>query len=142
MNGLGFSTARHILGMSQLEMATLLGVSERTLRRWEKDTQPISRGVEIEVLCLMRDVDGEVSGALRDGAAWMRHLEGRWNALIPATDEARRAAGWQADTDAWPLSMLRAIAGRVKWRQVLVVDIVKVWPPIPPSVIQAHPSGD
>lgn len=98
---------RHTLGLTGGDLAALLGVTDRTVRRWEAGTVPIPEGVRrdvehlegvasghvtavIDVLPTVGTSAGEVSlGIPRDGvhgglpASWWRAVAGRVAAEVP-----------------------------------------------------------
>ena len=98
---------RHTLGLTGGDLAALLGVTDRTVRRWEAGTVPIPEGVRrdvehlegvasghvtavIDALTTVGTSAGEVSlGIPRDGvhgglpASWWRAVAGRVAAEVP-----------------------------------------------------------
>ena len=88
-------------GLSLADTAHILGVNERTVRRWESGTSPIPAGVAAEVLAINETID---QVAERIAAEW-RDADGLWSVDTSALP------GWAADTipAVWHAGAARAV---------------------------------
>lgn len=94
-------TIRTSHGLSLADAAHILGVNERTVRRWESGTSPIPAGVAAEVLAINETID---QVAERIAAEW-RDADGLWSVDTSAL------TGWAADTipAVWHSGAARAV---------------------------------
>lgn len=95
MTGTELHTIRTSHGLSLVDTAHILGVNERTARRWEAGTSPIPAGVAAEVLTIDETIDRIAD---RIAAEW-RDADGLWSVDIsdpPAWAAAVDPAVWNA----------------------------------------------
>lgn len=90
MQGVEFRALREWMGVDQEWMARELGVSESTVRKWERGQHPVPAGVAAEVSGLAALTDGAVRGdvgAPPSGQGWPE----RWRRHV-AVRQARESA--------------------------------------------------
>lgn len=90
--------AREDLGLTAEWLADRLGVTLRTIRRWEHGHSPIPEGVADEMTALTEAADVQVDG---------------WVVELLDVPEPVLAIPREGERDGWPASWWRALAARI-----------------------------
>jgi transcriptional regulator with XRE-family HTH domain len=104
MNGEEFRAWRQRLGLTQLQAASRLGVTQRTIAAWEGDTTPISRQTELAIWAVERrigleqELDMLQSGHMRTGEK--RKRGGAWVDIDTTSESMERVRAHIAQLDA------------------------------------------
>jgi transcriptional regulator with XRE-family HTH domain len=104
MNGQEFRAWRQRLGLTQLQSASRLGVTQRAIAGWEGDTTPISRQTELAIWAVEQRIELErrleqlESGRMTTGEK--RKRDGAWVDVDTTSESIKRVRAQIAQLDA------------------------------------------
>ena len=105
----GFASTRHMLGLSGAQLAEILGVADRTIRRWEAGQDRIPAGVAMTMCRLQVEAARDVRAIVRQAHESMDSAIYR---IVPVVTAYRTDAEYQAAGGVRPVSWHRAAIAR------------------------------